>query len=984
MRRAAFVVAGALAVFLVSFADAAGQEQRGAIEGVVRDSSGAVLPGVTVEARSPALVGAAVTVTDASGLYRFPGLMPGVYEVSATLSGFNTGKAQGIVLALGQILKADIVLSLAGVSETVEVTAGAAVLDLKQNASAASIHRDMIERLPKGRDFTTIVTITPGANQESKLAGISVDGASGAENRFYVDGIDTSHIWRGTSAKSLMVDVVDEVQVKSSGYNAEFGGAMGGVISVTTKTGSNEWRGSIGTYYTSDALTGRRRETLRLGLVDDRIAEYVRYDDDSFSDFQPAFTLGGPVSRDRAWFFASYMPSFQTTDRAVTFRLNGETGNFSSRERVHHFSSNLTAQITPKIRAKASFNMAPYSRSGQLPAIDGTSNPAFDFPTLGRKEPNRNFSASIDYLASNKLYVSVRGGYFSYDIVDTGVPDVVRFIFFGSNAVYPEVPAALVRDNNFSNVPSNSASMRDKMGRYSIYTDATYYASFAGQHAFKAGVQFDLPSMDVYAGEQQDIIRVYWDRARTTLAGDRVSGPYGYYMKSRFYTTGDVSTHQAGLFVQDSWTINRRLTVNAGLRTEAQHLPSFIPEYPGMDFNFSQKIAPRLGFALDVLGDARWKAYGSWGIFYDATKMGFQRGIFGGEKLMQYYYTLDTYDWLSLGAGSCVTGGVCPGTFIEQIDRRIPSNHPDLDLIDPDVKPMSSQEMTIGLEHELNRSTLLAFRVVHKGLGRVLEDVGVVVPGVGYRYYVANPGYGLAEYTIGREYPAQPKAKRTYDALEMRLRRRLTNGLALNASYLWSRLWGNYTGLVSSDEEARVAPNATRNFDAIYMSFDEKAKPVYGLLPTDRPHQFKSQLMYDFPAGIAAGVTYSMMSGIPVSRTVPQAGVDMYYQGRGSDGRTPTFSQTDLYLSYRLNLPGGQRRVTLDMNVLNLFDQKIATNIFRSEIRDDLGLTNAQFFQGFDVQQIVSQRGLRRDPRFLMPSAFQGPRAMTLSCRFTF
>src|SRR5262249_51656034 len=150
-----------------------------------------VLPGATVEARSAALVGVATAVSDTGGAYRFPSLAPGVYEISAALSGFTAAKTSGVRLELGQILKVDLVLAIAGVTESVQVKAESPIIDVKQNAAGANIQSEIIDRIPKGRDYTSVITVAPSIDNESaRNFGISIDGASGADNRFYVDGVD--------------------------------------------------------------------------------------------------------------------------------------------------------------------------------------------------------------------------------------------------------------------------------------------------------------------------------------------------------------------------------------------------------------------------------------------------------------------------------------------------------------------------------------------------------------------------------------------------------------------------------------------------------------------------------------------------------------------------------------------------------------------------------------------------------------------------
>ena len=160
----------ALMVALLFALPATAQEQRGSIEGVVKDSSGAVLPGVTVEARTN--TGVVLTSTsDSEGTYRFPSVAPGTYEVTATLQGFAPKKQGNVDVGLGQIKKVDLALGLQGVAENVQVTAESPLVDVKQSARQTNITREQIELLPKGRDFTTLVTQAPGANNETSSAG---------------------------------------------------------------------------------------------------------------------------------------------------------------------------------------------------------------------------------------------------------------------------------------------------------------------------------------------------------------------------------------------------------------------------------------------------------------------------------------------------------------------------------------------------------------------------------------------------------------------------------------------------------------------------------------------------------------------------------------------------------------------------------------------------------------------------------------------
>ena len=180
----------------------------------MKDSQGGALVGAAVTAKSVA--GATVeAVTDATGTYRFVALSPGRYEVTAILAGFGPARVGNVDLRLGQVLSINLTLTPGGVTETVQVVGESPLIDVRQSARATNLRAEDIEKMPKGRDFTSLVTQAPGANQETKSGGISIDGASAAENRFIIDGAETTDIRYGTSGKRLITDFVDEVQVKS-------------------------------------------------------------------------------------------------------------------------------------------------------------------------------------------------------------------------------------------------------------------------------------------------------------------------------------------------------------------------------------------------------------------------------------------------------------------------------------------------------------------------------------------------------------------------------------------------------------------------------------------------------------------------------------------------------------------------------------------------------------------------------------------------
>jgi carboxypeptidase family protein/TonB-dependent receptor-like protein len=1024
MRKSTLVV---LLCTLVFASPVVAQEQRGSIEGVVKDAQGAVVPGVLVEASNPA--GLTVNaITDAGGTYRFPSLAPGTYTVKASLAGFRPQEFDRVELLLGQIKTIDFTLAIGGVTETVNITAESPLIDVRQSARATSIRAEQVELLPKGRDFSTLVTQAPGANYENRSGGISIDGSSASENRYIVDGVETTDLQNGLSGKQLIADFVEEVQVKSSGYTAEYGGATGGVVNVITKSGTNNFHGSGLFYSEGSPFSGGRyaftsgstigdfggstgqapaaaggRPSLRLNPTTNQ-QEYVTYPEDDWRRFDPGFAVGGPLARDKMWFYGGYNPTLIKYERTVQL-LSGGSVTQQQKDTRQFVTLNQTAQIGSKLRTRAAFNNSHRTRDGLLPALEGTDLPGTPYGLI-RTFPNWSLSGQADYAATQNVFFGLRGGYYFSDIFDRNFPTSPRFIFsgvgnvgfVGTNGV--AVPPQFQQGAGFSSFPAGAATSydHDQQKRLSFQGDGTWYANAAGQHQFKAGVQVDRIGNDVLLGEAANRVTIRWGSQLSTGV-PLTRGPFGYYSvrsngvepKKGFITEGDVRTTNIGLFLQDAWTIHN-VTVNAGVRTERERVPAYaagpgIPTY-GISFDFKDKLAPRVGLAWDLLGDGRWKTFASWGVFYDIFKLELPRGSFGGDKWLEYYYTLDTFDWTSLVSGANCPPA-CSGTLIRgPIDFRHPSFGSD--AIEPDLKPMRLQEAAVGLERQLAGSMAATVRYVHKQIDRAIEDTGSLDATGNEIYIIANPGEGLTELAFTNPAVNLPKPKRDYDAVEIALDKRYSNNWSMRLSYMWSRLFGNYAGLSQGDENGRTSPNVGRLYDYPAMMFDEHGQPVFGPLPTDHPHQFKMQAIYSLPFGTSFGVNEYVASGVPVSRELgilPTSNYPVQYLGRGSDGRTDVYSQTDLYVQHEFKI-GGQRRAQISLNVLNVFDQKASIGkwqTYQLEGTNGITLNEASLYRGqLDFDQLSRQQNVVQDPRFLKDTWYQFPISARVGLKFLF
>jgi hypothetical protein len=985
-RRIGFVLGPLLAAATLGLA----QEQTGSLAGTLRDTQGGAVPGAVVVARSASGLSVRL-VTGADGTYLFPALPPGTYELTSRRDGFAPVKVERIDLRLGFRLTIDLTLEPARISQAVEVSAEAPLISITRSAHTTSLRDEQIEKMPRGRGYASVIGQVPGVNDEPRLGGYSIDGASAPESRYLIDGAEATSLVQGLPRHQPVTDFVDEVQVKSSGYSAEFGGSTGGVVSALTRSGTNEWHGDALFYWSSDALDGGPRPSVRLDPTDSSVAQPVTYPEDAYDRFEPGFVLSGPLVRDRAWLFAGYIPSFRPLDRTVTFRADDSARTFRQDLRVDNLAASVSAELSPRWRLRTSFTSTRLKQHGELPLPDGTGDPTGDYGGDVFR-PRYSLSASLDFLPASNAYVSVRAGYYDSNVHDENVYQG-DLIWYGSSSLgFPGVPPESQHPLGYQNVVDNYVDDRIKENRLNIQLDATILLSGAGRHQLKGGIQLDRLGLDVLQGRSGNKIDVFWGQA---FFGQR--GPFGYYRiwssedfpNRALIGRGSSEVNNVGLFVQDSWTIGERLTLNLGLRTENERVPSFSADparsADPIGWGFGDKLAPRLGFAWDVRGSGKTKIYGSWGVFYDIMKLTLPFNLFGGTQLVAYWHTLDSPDLGQIENNDACPPD-CPGRRILGPVDFVPEFN---DAVDPEVEPMKLREAAIGVEQELAADLSVGARFVHKRLDRAVEDIGQLdtIQG-GTSLMVGNPGYGEAASFVPRGGTAArpyPRARRDYDAVEVALDKRMSAGWSARLSYTWSRLWGSYSGLSQSDQDGRVAPNLGFNFDYPMMAFDERGEPVYGELATDRPHQIKAHLLCDFRFGTSFGLSWYGGSGIPRTRVaafVPGSSYPVMYRGRNSDGRMPFVSRLDLYVQHRLRL-GDRLGITLSASVV---DQATPVNYFQDELLagQAIQVSDTAFYEGIDTQQLIDAQGLLRDPRFLMDKDYQPPRQVRLGVKVGF
>ena len=968
------------------------QEQMGAISGTVVDKDGAALPGVTVEVTGPR--GTFSAITDTAGVYKFPRLGSARYKVAAKLDGFVTAEVPDVDLTIGKELRVNFTLQPGSFEEAITVAAENVVIDVTKSQTAVSIRREDLELLPRGRDFTSVVAQAAGASDESFLGGISIDGASGSENRFIMDGVDTTHPQDGVSGQNMVTDFIEEVQVKTAGYNAEYGGSLGGVINAITKSGGNEFHGWVGAYYTDSSWSGDVRPT---PYASDPTL-YKTYNKDDQTRVEPGFSLGGPILRDKLWFYLGYQPTIVATERTP---LNTTT-TFPQDETYHYFTGNIKGNIGTSFIYKFAANLSPSTTENSLPNQDGTTPASADLG-IDTDRTRESYSLYADFIPTSNFLVSGRVGYFKSDLQTTGNYADSRIWFrSGTNpsGPYPDPTSSLYRPVGFSTTPAVTATDMDLWTRKSAGLDATLFFNLAGSHAVKFGVNYELIENEVATGEPYNLFEVRWgfpDRF-----GAQVIGTYGSVHVRRFGTFGAAESTNYAVFLQDSWQLGKNFTVNYGVRAEQEKVPNYgaavdptLPEN-AIEFDFQDKLAPRIGFAWDVMSDQRLKVYGDYGEYYDITKLEMPRGSFGGDKWIAYLYPIETLDWTTLANGCTLStnnpaDNPCPllGTPVTR-DLRHPTD--PRTAIDPDLQPMQNREFQLGAEYQLNVNSMIGARYVNKTLVNTIEDIGYLDAEGNEIYTTGNPGKGIVACQADTPYPCpdypQAEAVRDYQALELTYNRRFADNWSLRASYTYSELTGNYSGLASSDEFGRTDPNVARYFDGLVYGYDDQGKIVDGELNTDRPHAVELQGIYRFPWNMSVGVNTSWRSGTPTSTTAFYNGVDFFPKGRNDMGRTPSLTQTDLFIAQPFKIGGFGFEVNL--NVVNLFDEDTVTRIYNYKWADDVcyaddcDTTNAWYFGQLVPYDIDEYMGEASDPFYGKDYAWQNARTVRLGLKFTF
>jgi carboxypeptidase family protein/TonB-dependent receptor-like protein len=962
------------------------QSTTGTISGRIVDAQDFAMPGVVVTAAGPQ--GAKSTVTDDQGRFNLPFLTPGLYAFKAELQGFKTIERNDIQVRLDQTVDLPLTMEVGALSESVTVVGSVPPINVTQAAIGANLESATLSNLPVGRRFSDTLYLAPGVSSSGNLgsANPSVSGASGLENQYVVDGVNITNggygalgsysIVFGSLGNGTPYDFMEEVQVKTGGYEAEYGESTGGVINVVTKSGTNDLRGSVFGYTHPHSFENSWRHV-------ETVNGTVNTTQTQSSD--TGATVGGPVVRDHVFYFGAFDPQWETRTFIAPpdFPL-ASLGNVDRDRRILNYAAKGTWQATPAHRFDGSF---------------------FGDPAHGDNGPQRTNSllntttsgfSKLDQYGGHNQTGRYSGSFTSRFLLDASVSHALNRI-----TEIPSVNDPQVVDRTV--VPNARAGgigffeAGNKSDSWQVGAKATSILDGAGQHQIGYGFKYDhLDYGQINQRTGPTFITPAGDRTATgaqiDILPDPAFGRIFRVVRANLNAVRDTSQRYWAGFVEDSWQIGNYLTIRPGVRYEQESLTGTLVQ----DFKLKQNWAPRIGATWDPTMTGRAKAYGSYGRYYARVPNDLAARALSADASI-------TADYFDLGLAQPIPNGVLAGPVGQQTTNHYTLLGGSADLIDPDAKLTYYNEYIAGFEYELPRSLTLGVRYVHRDIGRVLEDVQpfpIVATSLGI------PGAATADYTLTNPGPntqvlgglggSFESPIHNYNAIEVTADKRLADNWAIFASYRWSRLRGTYEGSYR-DDNGQSDPGITSLYDfpTNDPSYTAIGVPQFGFkgdirflgdlgsgpLPLDRPHQIKVYGSYLLNFGLTLSAGLNMSSGRPLTalaaNPVYQNGGEIPLTERGdgfatSQGfqtRTPFTTLLDGHASYPVRF-GGQRRLILVADLFNIFNTQTVTD-YNNYVESTFGSLNPDF-------GVAGASGVAAGQQFL------APRQLRLGARFEF
>jgi hypothetical protein len=980
-------VAAAGLFMLFTSGVALAQETTGTLSGRVTDAQTLPVPGATVTVTGSQ--GVKTIVTDADGRFAAPFLTPGQYDVRVELQGFKAVERKKVQVALGQTVSLPISMEVGALSETVQVIASVPIIDVKTTTSGATVSSELLQQIPVGRTLASTIYLAPGVSSSGTAgtANPSIAGGSGLDNQYVIDGVNVTNqgygalgsysIIFGSLGNAMPFDFIDQVQVKTGGYDAEFGQATGGVVNVITKSGSNVVRGSAFGYLHPSGL---ERPPAQYQSTNGSVQiEKTRTDDGGVE-------VGLPVVRNKLFFFGAIDPSRDVT--AFQAPAGFPLESLGSVDRIRDtmtYATKATWQPTSGQRIDASF---------------------FGDPSKGLNGPQRESALLVTDTSS---YSSLMYGGHNQNVQYSGA--------FGSGWLLegsfaralnrieetPSVDSWRITDQTVTPTITTGGIGFYEAGNRSVNRQYALKATNVfGGHNLKYGVEYDDvlysqinqrtgPSFTAPDGRQTAT------GAQITILPDVNFGQIYRVTRANFNSGRSTTQGYTQLFAQDAWSVSDRFSINPGIRYEQEKLAGTLVN----DFTLKNNWAPRVGATYLLTGDGKTKLYGSYGVFYARIPNDLAARSLSADD------STSRADYFDASLTRPIPDGVAtidPGTGAAITNHFVLAGT-SADTIDPNAKLSYTSEYEIGAQREIAPTTTFGVRYTYRNIGRILEDVANF-PMVAYD--LGLPGTSSVEYTLTNPSSSTPVAASAaflgasfdtpvhkYHAMEVTLDRRLANNWSLLASYRWSRLRGNFEGFYR-DDNGQSDPGITSLYDfptndpsytAIGVpqfgySGDIRYLGQTGILPLDRPQQFKAFGNYVFAGGLNLGMAFNITSGAPLT---PLAANPNYDNGgeiptapRGSgiqtvDGfrtRTPVLTDTDLHASYTLNA-GRARTLTLLADAFNLFNAQTVL-MYDQWTELSFQVPNPDF--GKPITQVLPGH----------PPQFQAPFQMRVGARFSF
>jgi len=653
------------------------QNTTGELVGRVIDDNGNPMPGISVQIDGRSLINPRQVVTTENGVFLASALPVGTYTLSVQQEGFQEATITEIIVLLGRTTPIDDItlVTEAVVLPELVVYGSTLPIDPVSTATGVNLTPEDYEPLPVDRDYRSIGLLTPQWEQSYLGDEISAAGATGNENRFYVDGVDVTEPIRGFSSIQLPYNLVREIEVKTGGYEAEYRATLGGIQNMVTYAGGNEWHGQLFGFYTGDGLAREERTS-----IFDRPG-------DSFTEYDVGLSVGGPLVRNKLWFFGAYNPTFLNRDV--------ETPGFGYRPdevTTHIFAGKLTWDAATTARITLSVFGDPSSRDGVEAVGTGTTLASLD-PVLVKTDAGGYAGVlQADIFPGDRSLVQVSVSYNQRR--DRRLPATQRGFeepqFFDNT------------DPTGVQVMDGGVWRTDDLARQTQVS--LEWTTRLGDHLVKAGAEYKHVSVDV-------------DHFWQTLA----HMPAGGYFELTRDVVGNVGNRLPSAFLQDSWQLVRRLRLNLGLRWDGQYL---VASDGKVRQEITDQYQPRLGFVWQPGEYGTQRVFGSFGRFYQEL----------ATTLSDFYH---------------IEGALTSWIIYDEDPREVPSEgFPllyDVIALEDGVEGLKGQyqdEYTLGYERQIQGGVKTGVTGIYRTMGSAIED-GFVEDRDGFWY--GNPGRGELE-----------------------------------------------------------------------------------------------------------------------------------------------------------------------------------------------------------------------------------------------